>query len=97
MYRTIHINPVLPGQSRSSVLVIYTGGTLGMVYDRQRDQLVPFDFEQILDRVPEIRRLDFELTVIVLNELIDSSNMKPGNWINLGRIIGKIMTPTIVS
>ncbi|GAB3937857.1 asparaginase [Larkinella terrae] len=87
MYRTIHINPVLPGQSRSSVLVIYTGGTLGMVYDRQNDQLVPFDFDQVLDRVPEIRRLDFELTVIVLNELIDSSNMKPTNWINLGRII----------
>ncbi|RRB07928.1 asparaginase [Larkinella rosea] len=87
MYRTIHINPVLPGQSRSSVLVIYTGGTLGMVYDRLNDQLVPFDFEQILDRVPEIRRLDFELTVIVLNELIDSSNMKPSNWVNLARIV----------
>lgn len=87
MYRTIHINPVLPGQSRSSVLVIYTGGTLGMVYDRQNDQLVPFDFDQILDRVPEIRRLDFEVTVIVLNKLIDSSNMKPANWVNLARII----------
>ncbi|GAB3284073.1 asparaginase [Larkinella harenae] len=87
MYRTIRINPVLPDHSRSSVLVIYTGGTLGMVYDRHNDQLVPFDFEQILDRVPEIRRLDFELTVIVLDELIDSSNMKPSNWINLARII----------
>ena len=58
-----------------------------MVYDRQNDQLVPFDFEQVLERVPEIRRLDFELTVIVLEELIDSSNMKPSNWINLARII----------
>ncbi|MFD1139853.1 asparaginase [Larkinella insperata] len=87
MYRTIHINPALPGQSRTSVLVIYTGGTLGMVYDRQHDQLVPFDFEQVLDRVPEIRRLDFELTVIVLDDLIDSSNMHPSNWINLARII----------
>lgn len=87
MYRTIHINPVLPGQSRPSVLVIYTGGTLGMVYDRQNDQLIPFDFEQILDRVPEIRRLDFEVTVIILDELIDSSNMQPSNWINLARII----------
>ncbi|GAB3339379.1 asparaginase [Larkinella ripae] len=89
MYRTIHINPVLPGQSRTSVLVIYTGGTLGMVYDRTNDQLVPFDFEQVLDRVPEIRRLDFALTVIVLNELLDSSNMKPANWIQLSKIIGE--------
>jgi L-asparaginase len=87
MYHTIHINPVLPCQSRSSVLVIYTGGTLGMVYEHQNDQLVPFDFEQILDRVPEIRRLDFEVTVIVLSELIDSSNMKPANWIHLALII----------
>ncbi|MGV3559594.1 asparaginase [Larkinella arboricola] len=89
MYRTIHINPVRPGQPRSSVLVIYTGGTLGMIYDRQNDQLVPFDFEQILDRVPEIRRLDFELTVVVLNELLDSSNMKPANWLHMARIIGE--------
>ncbi|MFC5408191.1 asparaginase [Larkinella bovis] len=87
MYRTIPINPVLPGKARSSVLVIYTGGTLGMVYDRQHDQLVPFDFEQVLDRVPEIHRLDFEITVAVLNEILDSSNMKPATWINLARII----------
>lgn len=89
MYRTVHINPALPNQPRSSVLVIYTGGTLGMVYDRHNDQLVPFDFEQILDRVPEIRRLDFELTVITLNHLIDSSDMHPTIWIDLGRIILK--------
>ncbi|WP_128543629.1 asparaginase [Larkinella soli] len=89
MYQTVHINPALPNKPRSSVLVIYTGGTLGMVYDRLNDQLVPFDFEQILDRVPEIRRLDFELTVVTLNELIDSSNMKPDHWIDLGRIIRK--------
>jgi len=89
MYRTVRINPALPNQPRSSVLVIYTGGTLGMVYDRDNDQLVPFDFEQILNRVPEIRRLDFELTVITLNKLIDSSDMKPETWIDLGRIIRK--------
>lgn len=88
-YRTVRINPALPNKPRSSVLVIYTGGTLGMVYDRLNDQLVPFDFEGIIDRVPEIRRLDFELTVITLPTLIDSSNMKPDIWGELGRIIQK--------
>ncbi|WP_234734189.1 asparaginase [Tellurirhabdus bombi] len=86
-YRTVHINPVLPNTPRSSVLVIYTGGTLGMVYDRNNDQLVPFNFEQVLDHVPEIRRLDFELTVIILDHLIDSSNMQPAVWSQLGHII----------
>jgi len=58
-----------------------------MVYDQVHDQLVPFDFEHILDSVPELRRLHFGVTFIVLDELIDSSNMTPAIWVDLGRII----------
>ncbi|GAA4420096.1 asparaginase [Nibrella viscosa] len=86
-YTTVRINPALPKRPRSSVLVIYTGGTLGMVYDTQTSQLLPFDFEQVLDKVPEIRRLDFEITLLTLREIIDSSNMKPPVWVELVRII----------
>lgn len=74
-------------RSRSSVLVIYTGGTLGMVYDSSSGQLLPFDFQQVIDKVPEIRRLDFEITLLTLREIIDSSNMKPPIWVELARII----------
>lgn len=80
--------PGTPLLSRS-VLVIYTGGTFGMVYDKKTDQLIPFDFEQVLDRVPELNRLDFELTIVTLHDIIDSSNMKPAIWVELARLIEK--------
>ncbi|GAB2554577.1 asparaginase [Spirosoma areae] len=86
-YRTIHINLISSEQPRASVLVIYTGGTFGMVYDPQAGQLVPFDFERVLDRLPELKRLDFDITLLTLPHIIDSSNMKPAIWVELARII----------
>ena len=92
-YQTIHINAgVTPAASpkrvtQRSVLVIYTGGTFGMVYDAKTDQLVPFNFDQVLERVPEIQRLDFEITLVTLPTIIDSSNMTPAVWVELARLI----------
>ena len=86
-YKTTYINPVSPGRPRTSVLVIYTGGTFGMVYDQKSGQLIPFDFERVLDRLPELHRLDFDITLITLPEIIDSSNMKPAVWVELAQLI----------
>lgn len=91
-YKTIRINPNSLHQPRASVLVIYTGGTFGMVYDRtagpqKTGQLVPFDFERVLDRLPELQRLDFEITLLTLPNIIDSANMKPAVWVELAQII----------
>ncbi|MCE6987505.1 asparaginase [Dyadobacter sp. CY323] len=86
-YSKIRINPISPEPANGSVLVIYTGGTLGMIYERKENQLVPFDFQQIIERVPEISRLDFEITFLSLPEPIDSSNMNPEIWIELAEII----------
>ena len=86
-YKTVHINPKSLHQPRASVLVIYTGGTFGMVYDPQAGQLVPFDFERVLDRLPELKRLDFAITLLTLPDIIDSSNMKPAVWVELAKII----------
>ena len=88
-YKTVRINPISPEPPRASVLVIYTGGTLGMVYDTKGKQLVPFEFEQIIERVPEIRRLDFEITFVTLYDPIDSSNMSPELWAEIASIIYK--------
>jgi L-asparaginase len=76
----------LKGRS-TSVLMVYTGGTLGMVYDAKIKSLVPFDFDQILINVPELQRLEFELTTLTLPKPIDSSNIKPETWIELARIV----------
>ncbi|MCF2487793.1 asparaginase [Dyadobacter sp. CY347] len=87
LYSKIHINPISPEPTVGSVLVIYTGGTLGMVYESKGKQLVPFNFDQIIDRVPEIGRLNFDITFLSLSEPIDSSNMNPEIWIELATII----------
>ncbi len=84
-YKTVKINPALPNRPRASVLVIYTGGTLGMVFEK--GQLVPFDFEQILEKLPEIKRLDFEINFTSLDEIMDSSNMRPDVWVELTQLI----------
>ncbi|HEV7381111.1 MAG TPA: asparaginase [Dyadobacter sp.] len=86
-YNTIHINPISPDPVQGSVLVIYTGGTLGMVYESKGKQLVPFNFDQIIEKVPEISRLSFGITFLSLNEPIDSSNVNPAIWIELAEII----------
>lgn len=86
-YTKIHINPISPEPTVGSVLVIYTGGTLGMVYETKGKQLVPFNFQQIIEKVPEISRLDFDITFLSLPEPIDSSNMNPEIWIELVGII----------
>jgi L-asparaginase len=86
-YNSIHINPISPEPTQGSVLVIYTGGTLGMVYETKGKQLIPFNFDQIIEKVPEIQRLSLDITFLSLEEPIDSSNMTPEIWIELGTII----------
>jgi L-asparaginase len=75
------------GKDDVKVLVVYTGGTLGMVYDAKTDSLVPFDFAQIPDNLPEMARLDFEISVLTFDNLLDSSNMNPEVWVMLAEII----------
>jgi len=74
--------------SRSkSILIIYTGGTIGMIKDPETGVLSPFDFDQILDEVPELKRFGFNLSTISFSPLIDSSNLNPEVWIKLAKII----------
>src|SRR5690554_7143831 len=58
-----------------------------MVRDLETDALVPFDFENIYQRVPELKRFDFQVSTISFNPLIDSSMMDPEIWIKLATII----------
>ena len=71
----------------TNILIIYTGGTIGMITDPATGVLMPFNFEQITDNVPELKRLDYKLTVHSFDPLIDSSNMDPEIWIGIARLI----------
>ncbi|MEG0796105.1 MAG: asparaginase [Odoribacter sp.] len=70
-----------------SVLIIYTGGTIGMVNDPETGALCPFNFEQIAKTVPEIKEFGFTIDSYTLPELIDSSDLTPTVWADLCRII----------
>lgn len=86
-YKTIHINTAVSGKSASSILIIYTGGTLGMLYDKKQDVLRPFDLEQLLEKIPEIASFDLELQIIAFEKPIDSSNIQPSHWVELAKLI----------
>lgn len=72
---------------RSSILIIYTGGTIGMKTDAETGTLVPFDFSAIYEEFPSLKRLQVDIDVHTLSPVIDSSNVSPGNWVTLARLI----------
>ncbi len=84
--RTITINTATPLPPQAAILVIYTGGTLGMGYNAQ-GVLSPLDFERIQERIPELNRFDYEITVIAFDKPLDSSNIVPNHWLILAEII----------
>ncbi len=86
-YQTISIVNHSNADPEARILVIYTGGTFGMVYESKGKQLVPFDFKYAIDRLPELSRLDCEITFLSLHEPIDSSDITPAIWVELGQII----------
>jgi L-asparaginase len=73
----------------TNVLIIYTGGTIGMINDPKSGVLVPFNFEQITDHVPELKRLKYKFKVHSFDPLIDSSNMSPEVYKEIAQLIEK--------
>jgi len=67
--------------------MIYTGGTIGMKQDATDQTLKPFDFGQILNEVPEIRKFAFKIDTYTFDPLIDSSDVEPSHWQELAELI----------
>jgi L-asparaginase len=80
------INTATPKKPTSSLLLIYTGGTMGMGYD-ESGTLVPFDFDSILDKVPSLRTFQIQINVIAFDPPLDSSSIGPDHWALLATII----------
>lgn len=73
--------------NRPNILLIYTGGTIGMIKDPETSALRAFDFNNLLIRIPELKLLDCDIETVSLNEPIDSSNMEPKYWVEIAEII----------
>lgn len=72
-----------------NILVIYTGGTIGMVKDKQTGALHPFDMKKIYEALPVLRQLDCNIDTWQFDPIIDSSDMNAGVWIRLADLIGQ--------
>lgn len=70
---------------KASILIIYTGGTIGMRRN-ENGTLVPFDFNTIEQEFPAVRNLNVDISVCKM-EAIDSSNVTPERWSELAHII----------
>lgn len=85
-YRIVSINTKSSQKAKSSILIIYTGGTIGMITD-ESGALVSFNFRQIIEKIPSLTNFKMKLTVISFPEPLDSSDIKPSHWIDIGYII----------
>lgn len=73
--------------NKPSILLIYTGGTIGMIKDFETGALKNFDFDELLAYIPELQLLDCTIQTISFEEPIDSSNMNPEYWVQIAEII----------
>lgn len=73
--------------SKAKILLIYTGGTIGMKKDFETGALRAFNFSKLLQRIPELKQLDCEIETISFENPIDSSNMNPEKWAKIAAII----------
>jgi L-asparaginase len=72
---------------QSKVLLIYTGGTIGMNRNPKTGALEPFDFEHLLLNVPELGQFDMQIDTYQFHPPIDSSDMSPRLWTALSHVI----------
>lgn len=72
-----------------SILLIYTGGTIGMKTNPETGSLAPFDFGQIETEVPELKKFGVRIDTVAFDPVIDSSNIDPEQWYELARLIQK--------
>ena len=72
---------------RPRLLIIYTGGTIGMIENAETHTLQPFDFTHLIDNVPKVKMLNYEIDNLSFNPPIDSSDMSPERWTQIAEAI----------
>ena len=72
---------------RPSILIIYTGGTIGMIENPETGALLNFDFEHFRHYVPELKRFDYHIESYTFDPPIDSSDMEPRHWVKMVQVI----------
>ncbi len=71
----------------TSILIIYTGGTVGMVNDPETGSLVPINFPEVADQLPELKKFGYRLRSVSFDPVTDSSNIEPSTWVRMATVI----------
>ncbi|NOZ46162.1 MAG: asparaginase [Chlorobi bacterium] len=74
-------------EKKNAILIIYTGGTIGMIKDQKSGSLRPFDFNHIVEQVPELRNFNLKIDTLTFQPIVDSSNINPQIWIKLAKTL----------
>lgn len=74
-------------KTKANILLIYTGGTIGMIKDFKTGALKAFDFKTLLEKIPELHLLDCHIDTVSFQDPIDSSNMNPKYWVQIAELI----------
>lgn len=75
--------------NRPNILVVYTGGTIGMVQDQETGGYKPFNFEHLLSLIPELKQFDLNISTYSFEHPIDSSDTNPTVWVEIAEVIEK--------
>lgn len=76
-------------KDRRKVQIIYTGGTIGMKEDSQSGSLQPFDFDLLIEEIPELNKFNIDISTVSTKKAVDSSDMDTTHWVELIEIIEK--------
>lgn len=82
-------NRITQKEGTPSILLIYTGGTIGMIKNPQTGVLEAFDFQHLLEQVPDLQELNCSISSIQFDPPMDSSAMGPESWQKIVRIISE--------
>ncbi|MDO4790411.1 MAG: type I asparaginase [Porphyromonas sp.] len=75
------------GPNKPSVLLIYTGGTIGMIENSETGLLEAFDFHYLETQVPELKRFGYNISAVSFDPPLDSSSMDQHSWIEIAKVI----------
>lgn len=76
-------------KKRAKILLIYTGGTIGMIKDYDTGALKAFNFDELLQNIPELKILEHEINTLSFENPMDSSNMNPNCWVQIAETINE--------
>ena len=76
-------------KEKPRILLIYTGGTIGMVKEYSTGALKTFDFKKVVGKIPELGQLDCSIDSVSFRKPIDSSNMNTSHWISIAKMVEK--------